>query len=87
MKLTDYLWNARKAILAAAGAAVTAFTAVVAALPPGSGLSAITLQGWLTIAAAALGTTGAVYAVTNKPHPAPVDVLPDLTIPPAGGAP
>jgi hypothetical protein len=81
MTLLDRLWNARKAILAAVGAAVTAFTAVIAALPPGSGLSAISLQGWSAIAVAALGTTGAVYAVTNKPLPAPVEVLPDVAGP------
>ena len=59
----SYLWNARKAILAALGAAITAYTAVVTTPPV-----------WLTVVIAALASAGVVYAVPNKPLPGPPDV-------------
>jgi hypothetical protein len=56
--VVDYLWNARKAILAALGAAITAYAAGA---------------GWPTVVIAALTSGGVVYAVPNKALPVPTE--------------
>ncbi len=63
------IWNARKSIIAALGAGWTAFAAIVASLPAGEGINAITLSGWMLVASAVLGTTGFVYTLPNKALP------------------
>ena len=77
MTVWDRIWNSRKTIIAAVGAGWTAFAAIVASLPAGAGIQSITLQGWMLVASAVIGTTGFVYALPNKPLPiVPITITP-----------